>query len=218
MKNIIFIAPPAAGKGTQSMLLKENYNYIHISTGDLLRDAIKSGSELGKMVDEIIAGGNLVSDSIMIELIKETLVTLPKNTPFILDGYPRTINQAKSLKDLLVELGINDIIAIYLKLDMIEAMHRAIGRVTCSNCKKEYNIYFDTMKPLVEGICDVCGSTLDHRTDDNEEAFKVRFQSYIDNSSPVVEFYKNLGILNEVEVNREPNEIYKDIVKLISEE
>jgi len=218
MKNIIFIAPPAKGKGTQSMLLKENYNYIHISTGDLLRDAIKSGSELGKMVDEIIAGGNLVSDSIMIELIKETLVTLPKNTPFILDGYPRTINQAKSLKDLLVELGINDIIAIYLKLDMIEAMHRAIGRVTCSNCKKEYNIYFDTMKPLVEGICDVCGSTLDHRTDDNEEAFKVRFQSYIDNSSPVVEFYKNLGILNEVEVNREPNEIYKDIVKLISEE
>lgn len=218
MKNIIFIAPPAAGKGTQSMLLKENYNYIHISTGDLLRDAIKSGSELGKMVGEIIAGGNLVSDSIMIELIKETLVTLPKNTPFILDGYPRTINQAKSLKDLLVELGINDILAIYLKLDMIEAMHRAIGRVTCSNCKKGYNIYFDTMKPLVEGICDICGSTLDHRTDDNEEAFKVRFQSYIDNSSPVVEFYKNLGILNEVEVNREPNEIYKDIVKLISEE
>lgn len=218
MKNIIFIAPPAAGKGTQSERLKENYNYAHISTGDLLREAIKAGSELGKKVEAVIAGGNLVSDDIMIELIKETIVTLPKDKPFILDGFPRTINQAEVLNDLLKEIGAEDILAIYLSIDEEDAMHRALGRVTCSNCKKGYNIYFDSMKPKVEGICDECGSNLDRRSDDNEEAFKIRFQSYIANSTPLINFYKDLGILKEVAVNRDPSEIFEDIVKLISEE
>lgn len=218
MKNIIFIAPPAAGKGTQSEWLKEKYNYEHISTGDLLRQAIAEGTELGKQVEEVIAGGNLVSDDIMISLLKETLVKLPVDCPFILDGFPRTINQAVALNELLSEIGVTELIAIYLNIDEEEAMHRALGRVNCPNCKKGYNIYYEAMKPRVEDICDDCGSKLDRRSDDNEESFKRRFQTYIENSTPVINFYKEKGILAEVLVNRESSEIFEDIVKLLSEE
>ena len=179
MKNIIFIAPPAAGKGTQSELLKENYNYAHISTGDLLRDTIKAGSDLGKEIDNIISGGNLISDELMIKILKEALIKLPKEKAFILDGFPRTLNQAEVLNDLLKEIGAKDIKVIYLNIDEENAMHRALGRTTCSNCKKGYNIYFDTMKPKVDGICDICGEKLDRRKDDNEEAFKIRFKTRV---------------------------------------
>ena len=218
MKNIIFIAPPAAGKGTQSAWLKEKYNYEHISTGDLLRQAIAEGTELGKQVEEVMAAGNLVSDDLMIALIKETLTKLPQDKPFILDGFPRTINQAEVLNELLEEIGIKDLIAIYLNIEEEEAMHRALGRVNCPNCNKGYNIYYEAMKPKVEDICDECGSKLDRRSDDNEESFKKRFQTYIENSTPIIDFYKDLGILAEVLVNRESNEIFEDIVKILSEE
>jgi len=218
MKNIIFIAPPAAGKGTQSEWLKDKYNYEHISTGDLLRAAIAEGSELGKKVESIMAEGSLVSDDIMIELLKETLVKLPTDKPFILDGFPRTIKQAEALNDLLVEIGVSDIIAIYLNIDETEAMHRALGRVSCPNCKKGYNIYYEAMKPKIEDTCDDCGSKLDRRSDDNEESFKKRFQTYIENSTPVINFYNEKGILREVLVNRESAEIFEDIVNLLSEE
>jgi len=218
MKNIIFIAPPAAGKGTQSEWLKEKYNYEHISTGDLLRAAIAEGSELGKKVEAVIAGGNLVSDDIMIALLKDTLVKLSTDKPFILDGFPRTINQAEALNELLKEIGITDLLAIYLNIEEEEAMHRALGRLSCPNCKKGYNLYYEAMKPAVEDICDDCGSKLDRRSDDNEESFKKRFQTYIENSTPVINFYKEKGILEEVMVNRESSEIFEDIVKLLSEE
>lgn len=218
MKNIIFIAPPAAGKGTQSEWLKEKFNYEHISTGDLLRAAIAEGSELGKQVESIMAEGALVSDELVIALLKDALVKLPTDRPFILDGFPRTINQAEALDELLKEINVHDLIAIYLNIDETEAMHRALGRVTCPNCKKGYNIYYEAMKPKVEDICDDCGSKLDRRSDDNEESFKKRFGTYIENSTPVINFYQEKGILAEVIVNRESAEIFEDIVKLISEE
>lgn len=218
MKNIIFIAPPAAGKGTQSEWLKDKYNYEHISTGDILRGAIAEGSELGKKVEEVMAKGQLVSDELMIELIKRILTKLSQDKPFILDGFPRTINQAHALNELLKEIKINDLIAIYFIIDEEEAMNRALGRLSCPNCKKGYNHYYKAMKPKVEDICDDCGFKLDRRTDDNEESFKHRFQTYIENSTPVINFYKELGILKEVHVNRESSEIFKDIVKILSEE
>lgn len=218
MKNIIFIAPPAAGKGTQSKWLKDKYNYEHISTGDLLRSAIAEGTELGKKVESIMEKGSLVSDKLMIALLKETLDKLPTDKPFILDGFPRTINQALALNELLKEMKVNDLIAIYFIIDEEEAMNRALGRLSCSNCKKGYNLYYKAMKPKVEDICDDCGFKLDRRTDDNEESFKHRFKTYIENSTPVINFYKELGILKEVHVNRESSEIFEDIVKILSEE
>ncbi|MBQ6687073.1 MAG: nucleoside monophosphate kinase [Bacilli bacterium] len=218
MKNIIFIAPPAAGKGTQSEWLKDKFNYEHISTGDLLRQAIAEGSELGKQVEDVIAGGNLVSDDIMIALLKDTLTKLPTDKPFILDGFPRTIKQAEALNELLNEINVTDLVAIYLNIDEEEAMRRALGRVSCPNCKKGYNIYYEAMKPKVEDICDECGSKLDRRSDDNEESFKHRFETYIENSTPVINFYQEKNLLKEVKVDRESIEIFEDIVKLLSEE
>lgn len=218
MKNIIFIAPPAAGKGTQSEWLKDKFNYEHISTGDLLRQAIAEGSELGKQVEAVIAGGNLVSDDIMIALLKDSLTKLPTDKPFILDGFPRTIKQAEALNELLKEINVTDLVAIYLNIEEEEAMHRALGRVSCPKCKKGYNIYYEAMKPKVEDICDDCGSILDRRSDDNEESFKKRFQTYIENSTPVINFYQEKNLLKEVKVDRESAEIFEDIVKLLSEE
>ncbi len=141
MKNIIFIAPPAAGKGTQSTMLKEKYSYNHLSTGDMLREAIASGSEFGLMLKNIIDEGKLVSDDIMIDLIKEKLNNL-EGKPFILDGFPRTLNQAIALESLLDK----EYEVIYLDLSEEEAVSRILGRLTCS-CGKSYNLNVEALKP-----------------------------------------------------------------------
>ena len=174
MNNIIFIAPPAAGKGTQSDLLVKKYGYSHISTGDLLRAEVASGSELGNSLKEIMASGSLVSDEIVNELLKNKLSSLDGN--FILDGYPRTLEQAKSLTELAAELNVVLNTVIYLEMDETTAMHRALGRITCPKCKRGYNKYESVLKPQVEFICDDCNVELESRTDDTEETFKEYFK------------------------------------------
>ena len=212
MRNIIFIAPPAAGKGTVSDYLVKNFGYEHLSTGDLLREEIKSGSDLGKEIEKIISRGNLVSDEFIIQMVEGKLESL-KDKPFILDGFPRTLTQAKKLDEMLLNLGVPSPIAIYLEISLEEAMKRALGRVTCPNCKRGYNVYNEKLKPKVDHICDDCGSVLEHRSDDNEETFKVRFDSYITNTSPILEYYQNANILKTVDVSRDLNEIFEDITK-----
>ena len=211
MKNIIFIAPPAAGKGTQSTLLKENFSYNHLSTGDMLRKSAKSGSSLGEVVKNIMESGKLVSDEIMIDLIKEQL-TNSEGKPFILDGFPRTLNQAMSLDDIVSD----DYEVIYLDLDEEEAIKRILGRITCE-CGKSYNSNIDSLKPKVEGVCDTCQSKLSKRSDDNEEAFKVRFESFINNTKPVLEYYEEKNKLHKINVNRNVSDIYKDILRVVND-
>ena len=205
MKNIIFIAPPAAGKGTQSELLVKKYGYAHISTGDLLREEVASGSELGNSLSEIMSSGQLVSDDIVNQLLKNRLQKDDVKKGFILDGYPRTVDQAKSLSDL----------AIYLDMDEELAMHRALGRITCSNCGKGYNKYEEAMKPKIEGKCDECGSELVSRSDDNEDTFKTRFQTYINNTKPLLKYYEDLGILNMIDNSGTPETTFSSIEKVI---
>lgn len=212
MKNIIFIAPPAAGKGTQSNMLKDKYGYKHLSTGDMLREAIASGSELGKAVKNIIDKGNLVSDEVMIELIKDKLTEI-KGKPFILDGFPRTLNQAINLDKIINE----EYIAIYLDLDKEVALKRIEGRFTCG-CGKSYNIYEESLKPKVEGFCDNCGSKLIKRADDNIEAFKIRLDSYEKNTEPILNYYKDKGLLYKIDVNRDLQEIFEDISKVVADD
>lgn len=210
MKNIIFIAPPAAGKGTQSNMLKEMYGYIHLSTGDMLREVIASGSDFGLVVKNIINNGNLVSDEIMIDLIKNKLTEI-KGESFILDGFPRTLNQAKILDNIIN----NDYEAIYLDLTKEDAIKRIEGRLTCG-CGKSYNVNDDNLKPKVEGICDQCGSKLVKRNDDNVEAFKVRFESFETNTKLVLEYYESKGKLHKINVNRNVLDIYNDILKVVA--
>ncbi len=212
MKSVIFIAPPAAGKGTQSSRL-EDLGYIHISTGDMLREEISSGSKLGMEIKEIIDKGNLVSDELVYELIKNKLDNITK--PFILDGYPRTITQAESLDNLLQELNLNNYEVIYLDLPFEEALKRALGRLTCS-CGASYNIYYENLAPKKDGICDKCGESLTKRCDDNEESFKVRFETFINNTKPIKEFYENknkLHIIDALASNEEITDKIKEILK-----
>ena len=211
MKNIIFIAPPAAGKGTQSTMLKERFGFNHLSTGDMLREAISSGSELGVLVKNIIDEGKLVSDDIMVNLIKEKLANLD-GKPFILDGFPRTLNQAKALEDLLTK----DYEVIYLDLSEDEAVARILGRLTCS-CGKSYNLNVDALKPKVEGICDGCGASLIKRGDDNAESFKVRYKSFIDNTKPLMDYYEAKNKLHKIDVNRDVEDILRDIKEVCND-
>lgn len=215
--NIIFIAPPAAGKGTQSSLLEEKYNFKHISTGDLLRNEIKKGSEFGSEIEKIISKGELVSDEIITKLLKNELNSI-KHQNFILDGYPRNLTQADTLNDILVELNIQNYVTIYLSLDEEIAMKRALGRVVCSHCGMSYNTYFQNLMPKENGICDKCQNELVQRTDDNEESFKTRFETYIKVTNPLLDYYKEKNKLHVIEANQETEEIFKSIESILESE
>lgn len=211
MKNIIFIAPPAAGKGTQSNLLKDKYGYVHISTGDMLREIVSSDSELGKVVKNIIDKGNLVSDDLIFKLLKSKLNSI-KGKPFILDGFPRTLNQALFLDN---DLKIDNYIVIYLDLSKEDAIKRIDGRLTCS-CGKSYNLNDINLKPKIIDICDNCGNILVKRNDDNLEAFKIRFDVFLNNNKPLIDYYKNKNKLKVVNVNKGVNEIFNEILKVVA--
>ena len=213
MKNIIFIAPPAAGKGTQSNLLKDKYDYVHISTGDMLREIVSSDSELGKVVKNIIDKGNLVSDDLIFELLKNKLSNI-EGKPFILDGFPRTLNQALFLDN---NLKIENYIVIYLELSKADAVKRINGRLTCS-CGKSYNLNDNNLKPKVTDICDVCGKKLVKRDDDNLEAFKIRFDVFLKNIKPLIDYYKDKNKLKVVNVNRDVNDIFREILKVVADD
>ena len=205
MKNIIFIAPPAAGKGTQSNMLKEKYEYIHISTGDLLRSEIASGSVLGLEIKNIIDKGNLVSDDLMIDIINSKLTEI-KGKPFILDGFPRTLNQALALEEILDD----DYKVIYLDLDKDEAIKRIMGRLTCS-CGMSYNLNDEALKPKQEGICDNCGKILVKRDDDNVDAFIVRYDNFLNNTKVLIDYYNDKNKLSVIDANKNIEDIFNDI-------
>ncbi len=211
MKNIIFIAPPAAGKGTQSELLISKYGYEHISTGDLLRNEIKSGSDLGKELDSMMKSGSLISDEIVNRLLINALSNITK--PFILDGYPRTISQALKLDEILASLNKSVDVVVYLDVEEELAMKRATGRLSCKSCNRIYHKYFS--KPRVEGICDDCGSSLISRADDTPDTFKVRYDTYMSNTKPLLDFYSNKNILVKVDANKEADETFSEIEKVI---
>lgn len=211
MKSVIFIAPPAAGKGTQSNMLKTQ-GYVHISTGDMLREEINKESSIGLKVKDIISKGNLVSDDIVFTLIKNKLVKLDK--PFILDGFPRTINQATLLDKLFEELDITNYEVIYLDIELEEALKRALGRLTC-NCGASYNTEFINMMPKVANVCDKCGSVLIKRNDDNEESFKVRFETFIKNNEPIKEFYESKNKLHIVDTKNGAVKITEEIKEIL---
>lgn len=199
--NIIFVAPPAAGKGTISSLLASNYDYKHISTGDLIRNEIKTGSKLGTELQEVINKGELVSDELITEMLKKEL-TKKENQKFILDGYPRNVEQAKVLTTLFTKLKINDYIVLYLEVEKEIAQKRALGRIVCQNCGSTYNKYFSECQPQKEGICDKCQGILISRTDDNEKTFNKRFDTYLKVTQPVLDYYKKLDKLKIIDSNQ----------------
>ena len=192
-KNIILMGPPGAGKGTLAKQLKEELHLVHISTGDMFRDAIKAQTELGKLAQGYIDHGDLVPDEVTIGLVKERLSQKDCEAGFLLDGFPRTLPQAEALNEIAKEISRPIEAVINLDCDNEELVRRISGRRVCRNCGAPYHIV--SMKPKKEGVCDLCGGPLYQRKDDNEEALKVRLEHYVSETKPLLDFYSKLGLL-----------------------
>ena len=192
-KNIILMGPPGAGKGTLAKQLKEAFNLVHISTGDMFRDAIKAQTELGILAQKYINDGHLVPDEVTIGLVKERLSQPDCDAGFLLDGFPRTLPQAEALQEISKEISRPIDTVINLDCDNEELIRRISGRRVCKNCGAPYHVV--TMKPKVEGVCDLCGGPLYQRKDDNEEALKVRLGHYVSETKPLLDYYQKLGLL-----------------------
>ena len=213
--NIMFIAPPAAGKGTLSNRLKEEYHFNHISAGEVLRDEAKSGSELGLEIKKLIDNGELVDDSILKRLIKNKLSTLDLSKGIIMDGYPRKINQLYDYEDILKELGEELGYVFYLNLDKDELLKRALGRMNCPNCKRDYNVLSGFNTPKNEGMCDECNVPLVSRADDTEESFYKRYDNYVKETAPIVDLLRAKNKLIELSTSS-TDDAYKEIERYLN--
>ena len=216
MKNIIFIAAPAAGKGTISAKVCTEYNIPHISTGDLLRNEIAASSKIGMEIKSAMARGEFVSDEVITKLLKKRLEAKDCKKGFILDGYPRNISQAQTYDNILKDLNYDEGLVVFLDIDKSLAMKRALSRVVCSKCGLSYNLINKEYAPLKEGICDNCGSPLKTRSDDNEESFINRFDTFMKETYPLLEYYEKKGNLLKIKVdNITTEDIFNEIKKVI---
>ncbi|MCY1127457.1 adenylate kinase [Frigidibacter sp. RF13] len=197
MKNIILLGPPGAGKGTQARKLVEERGMVQLSTGDMLREARTSGTEMGKKVAEVMDRGDLVTDEIVIGLIEEKMRGAG-GAGFIFDGFPRTLGQADALGAMLRRSGQELNAVIEMRVDDEALVRRISGRFTCGNCGE---VYHDETKPTkVSGVCDVCGSSdMKRRADDNADSLKVRLMEYYKKTSPLIGYYYALGDLFTVD-------------------
>ena len=205
---LIILGPPGAGKGTQAQLLEERLNIPQISTGDLLRKAVEDRTELGRTAKGFMDSGKLVPDNLIIELIKQRIKEADCKKGYILDGFPRTLSQAKTLESLD---NIN--IVLNIVIGEIVLIERLTSRRTCSRCNAIYNLV--GKPPKVEGICDICGGKLYQRDDDNEETVKKRLETYKKQTEPLINFYENLGLLKNVLSGKNIQETFKRICELI---
>ena len=194
---LIIMGPPGAGKGTQAALIKNTLNIPHISTGDMFREAIKNETPLGVEAKRYIDNGELVPDSVTIGLVRERLSNKDCQKGFLLDGFPRTIPQAKALDEILKDLNLNLDAVINIDVDDNVLVDRIVGRRVCPKCKAGYHI--TNLKPKVDGICDVCGEKLVQRKDDTEETVKNRLNVYANQTKPLLEYYDSYGIVKTID-------------------
>lgn len=215
MKSIILIAPPSAGKGTVSKILSDKYDIPHISTGDLLRNASQVDDEQGNYIKKQIKIGKLVNDNIIIDLIEKRINENDCQNGYILDGFPRNISQTKKYEEMLDENHKELGIPIFIDVPFEIGKKRVTGRLTCLKCGSVFNIYFDDMKPKVEGICNRCKSKLSKREDDTEETFNERYNTYLNETKKVADYYKEKGLLKKVNGNQKIELVLSEIEKLI---
>ena len=218
MKNIIFIAPPAAGKGTQAKLLSNKYSIPHISTGELLREESNKTTELGRKIKEIISCGKFVNDEIITSLLKLRLMREDCNNGYILDGYPRNIEQAHIYEDLLKSINKDLGIVIFFDIDKDLAMERTLSRIACPHCGTSYNLLVNELKPKLEGICDKCNSSLEIRSDDTPESFITRFDTYINKTQSLIDYYKEKNVLREIKVEKDlsAQDIFSKVEEIVN--
>lgn len=216
MKNVIFIAPPAAGKGTLSKYLEDHLGYIHISTGNILRNVSREDTEVGHSIAALLKEGKFIGDDIILPLFKMELEKI-KDQPFILDGMPRNLEQAAYLEQLFLELGVDNYVVIHIEIDEKLLEKRAVGRRICS-CGASYNVYFEAFKPQTDGVCDYCKQPIVIRDDDTSETFKVRYQTYLEVTSPLIHFYQSRGKLKALDANKIQEDIISDMLTILKGE
>lgn len=211
---IVLLGAPGSGKGTQAMILTGQKNVPHISTGDMLRQAITTGTRFGQKAKDIVEAGDLVSDEIMLGIIAERLSQVDAADGFILDGFPRTRQQAIDLDELLDQLGVPLDSAVLMDVDFDNLMKRLTGRRTCSKTGKLLNIYFSSEEEIDE--CLKSGGELVQREDDNEETIGNRLNVYRENTEPVVEFYRKRDRLTTVDADGPIDVVYERLLEAIS--
>ncbi|MBS3735747.1 adenylate kinase [Candidatus Bipolaricaulota bacterium] len=199
--NVVLLGGPGAGKGTQAEKLLEDRDMQHLATGDILRDEVDKGTELGLEAKKYMDKGELVPDDLVVDMVQKRLTD---QKGYLFDGFPRTIDQAKALDDV-VDL---DLVA-YIKISESEAVRRLSSRRVCSDCGKIFNTIFKP--PEREGVCDECGGDLYQRDDDKPKVIRDRFETFLDETAPLIDFYRERGLLEEIDGEQEPDEVQKDI-------
>ncbi len=212
--NIILLGPPGAGKGTQAANIVKKYGVKHISTGDILRQNIKDETELGKKAKSYMDKGALVPDELVVELVKDRLDR--EKSDFMLDGFPRTIFQAEKLDEYLISSNKKIDFVLDIEVDPKLLIDRAVGRRVCKADGSTYHI--TNNPPEKDGICDVCGAKLIQRDDDKEETVKNRIQVYLNQTSPLIEYYKKQNILKNIDGSKSMEEVFVSISRILGSE
>ncbi len=214
MKNLVFLGPPGSGKGTQAAKLAGEINVKHLSTGDLLRNAVKEGTELGKQAQGYMERGELVPDDLIVGLIEEKVTNGELDSGFILDGFPRTVPQAEALKNMFKKNDKALDAAILLDVSDDEVVRRLSGRWFCPTCQKTYS--YPANQPKEEGKCDADGAELQRRKDDQPEVVRNRLEVYKKQTQPIEDFYRNESILIAVNGEQEPKSVFNDLLGVVN--
>lgn len=203
--NIIIMGPAGSGKGTISSTIVEKYHLTHISTGDMFRYHISNNTELGQLAQQYTNAGKLVPDEVTVEMLKNRLAQDDVKNGYLLDGFPRTLAQAKAFEVLSKEINqeVDCVLSLVLPLDLL--IERITGRRVCPNCGASYHI--KNVKPKQDGICDVCGSELIQRKDDTEEKLMVRLSEHDRNTAPVIKYYDSIGLVHEIDASLSINDV-----------
>jgi adenylate kinase len=215
-KRLIFMGPPGGGKGTQAQFLQEKYGIVQLSTGDMLRAAVASGSEIGRKAKAVMDAGKLVSDDIVIGIIDERLDAEDVAKGFILDGFPRTVAQAEALDGLLKAKGMELDVVIELRVPDALLVDRITGRFTCAKCGAGYHDRFKT--PKQDGVCDSCGATeFKRRADDNAETVQSRLEAYHAQTAPLLPYYQGKGLLKVVDGTKQMDLVTEDLEGILED-
>lgn len=213
---LVLLGPPGAGKGTLAQLLKDSLDITHISTGDILREEMKEGTELGQEAKKYIDNGELVPDELVTKLIENRFKSGQEMKPsFMLDGFPRTKQQAIDLDRILADVNKPLDVALYMKSTLPVLIQRLTGRRVCKNCGLLYHIV--NKPPKKEGVCDVCQGELYQRADDNKDTIETRMDVYMKSTMPIIEYYKNQRILIEVDADKDSDTVQEILMKTVNE-
>jgi adenylate kinase len=207
--NLVLLGPPGAGKGTQASRIVAEYGIPHVSTGDILRGAVKNGTAMGLEAKRYMDAGDLVPDSVVIGIVKDRLQEPDTAKGFLMDGFPRTIPQAEALDKALEELdrAISKVVVILVDED--DLVKRLSGRRVCRACQAPFHVMFN--QPKVEGVCDKCGGELYQRDDDNETTVRNRLVNYRNQTEPLIDYYDNAGVVARVDGAKSPDGVYEDV-------